>query len=151
MFSVFKEKERFSKAEKEILVSAIRQSEAKTSGEIRVFIEGYCTMGNAYERAKEVFTELKMTKTKHRNAVLLYIALDERVLAMYCDTAIYALTGLGYWQDEVSILTSHFKEDKYVQGIEKCILQIGNCLAEHYPFENNDKNELPDDIVFGNL
>jgi uncharacterized membrane protein len=151
MLSFLKKKERFSASEKERMVAAIRSSELKTSGEIRVFIEAYCTMGDAYSRAQEVFKTLKMEKTHHRNGVLLYIALDERVLAIHCDSGVYEQTGKPYWIDQVSLLTKHFKEKHYVEGIENSICQIGDLLATFFPFEPGNKNELPDDIVFGDL
>lgn len=151
MLGFLKKKERFSAAEKETMVAAIRASEQKTSGEIRVFIEAYCTMGDAYSRAKEVFTTLKMDQTLHRNGVLLYIALDERVLAIHCDSGIYAHTDKAYWTAQVALLTTHFKENHYVEGVEKSIIQIGNLLAAYYPHDTDKKNELPDDIVFGDL
>ena len=38
------------------------------------------------------------------------------------------------------------------EGIIKCVLYIGNILAEAFPYHaTDDKNELPDDIVFGKL
>ncbi len=151
MLNFLKEKERFSASEKERLVAAIRNNELKTSGEIRVFVEAYCTMGDAYSRAKEVFKTLKMEKTKHRNGVLLYIALDERVLAIHCDSGVYKLAEKSFWENQVNLLTTYFKDKDYVTGIEMSIFQIGDLLSCIFPFEPGDKNELPDDIVFGDL
>jgi uncharacterized membrane protein len=30
------------------------------------------------------------------------------------------------------------------------VREIGIALAHYFPYESDDKNELPDDIVFGN-
>ena len=36
-------------------------------------------------------------------------------------------------------------------GIVECIEHVGQALKEKFPFEKDvDKNELPDNIVFGN-
>jgi len=43
-----------------------------------------------------------------------------------------------------------FNRDNIAEGIRQCVLNIGEALAMHFPYDRNtDKNELPDDIVFG--
>ena len=44
-----------------------------------------------------------------------------------------------------------FSGQHIVDGLVECIGQIGNTLSQKFPFiPTEDKNELPDDIVFGN-
>ena len=54
-----------SKEEQEMIVSAIREAEMNTSGEIRVHIDDTCE-GDAYRKAVEVFYRLGMEKTRSR-------------------------------------------------------------------------------------
>ena len=43
-----------------------------------------------------------------------------------------------------------FKKHHYAEGLVNVILKIGELLKTHFPYEaGTDKNELPDDIVFG--
>jgi uncharacterized membrane protein len=37
-----------------------------------------------------------------------------------------------------------------VDGIIDIVRDIGTALVEHFPYQQEDKNELPDNIVFGN-
>jgi uncharacterized membrane protein len=101
------------------------------------------------ERAKEIFFELKMEKTKDRNAVLLYIAMRDRQLALFADEGIYEKCGQAYWETEVKDMLQNFKNNAIAKGIIDCVSHIGQTLKEKFPFEKTDKNELPDEIVFG--
>lgn len=150
MFSLFKKKEFFSAEEKARIVEAIRIAERETSGEIRIFVEGKNPFMDPIDRAKEIFVELKMHNTQHRNAVLLYIAMKDHELALFGDEGIYQKAGAEYWDNAVKNMISTFSRDSVVTGIEQCISQIGQTLKETFPYEaSTDKNELPDDIVFG--
>ncbi|WP_255155774.1 TPM domain-containing protein [Ferruginibacter sp. HRS2-29] len=152
IFSFFskKQKEFFSAEDKAQIVEAIRASEKTTSGEIRVFVESRNAFVDAIDRAAEVFFKLKMEKTEHRNAVLLYVAMEDHQLALFGDEGIYNAVGKEYWDEAVTNMISQFTKDNVSKGIEQCILRIGQTLKEKFPYESTtDKNELPDDIVFG--
>jgi uncharacterized membrane protein len=139
----------FAAVEMEAIVQAIRNAEKQTSGEVRVFIESRCSYVDPVERAKEIFFELKMEKTKDRNAVLLYIAMRDRQLALFADEGIYEKCGQAYWETEVKDMLQNFKNNAIAKGIIDCVSHIGQTLKEKFPFEKTDKNELPDEIVFG--
>lgn len=150
MFSLFKKKEFFSKEENDKIIAAIRDAEKCTSGEVRVFIEGRCKYIDPMDRALEIFSELKMHNTKDRNAVLLYVAIKDRQLAIYGDSGINAKTGEQYWKEEVNKMIAEFKEKHYAEGIAHCVEDIGQALQTYFPYNREtDKNELPDEIIFG--
>lgn len=150
MFSFFKKKPFFTAAENELIVQAIRDAEMHTSGEVRVFVESKCRFIDPLDRAKEIFTQLKMDATASRNAVLLYVALKDRQLAVYADQGIHEKEGEATWVDAVNTMIHHFNKDNYADGIANCIKEIGDTLADHFPYDAaTDKNELPDEIIFG--
>ena len=145
-----KPKEFFSAKDKEQIVQAIRNAERETSGEIRVYIESRNPLVNVMERAAEIFFNLKMQQTDDRNAVLLYIAIKDKELALFGDEGIYKRVGAEYWNNEVNNMISQFSKDNISNGIEQCIQHIGQTLKEKFPYNTTtDRNELPDDIVFG--
>ena len=149
-FGIIKKSEDFFSAkEKEQIVAAIREAEKKTSGEIRVFVESRCSYVDPVDRAVEVFFGLKMEKTEDRNGVLLYIAMKDHQLAVFGDKGIHEKVGTDFWNKEVSQMLSSFSRENYAEGIVKIITDIGDALVTHFPYENEDRNELPDDIVFG--
>jgi uncharacterized membrane protein len=150
MSPLFKKKEFFSAAQKERIVAAIRAMEQQTSGEIRVFVENKNPLVDPVERAKQVFHKLNMEHTKHRNGVLLYIAVKHRELALYGDEGIYKAAGTAYWNDAVKKMIAHFKGNDIAESIVDGIYHIGQTLKEIFPFDpEDDVNELPGDIVYG--
>ena len=148
--SLFKKKEFFSREENEKIVAAIRSAELRTSGEVRVFVESKCRFMDPIDRAMEIFSELKMEETQDRNAVLLYVAIKDRQLAVYADSGIHQKVGTHFWKEVVQKILSHFNKENYADGISECIAQIGEALCNHFPYDSQtDKNELPDEIIFG--
>jgi uncharacterized membrane protein len=145
-----KKREFFTPEEQQRMVEAIQKAEKNTSGEVRVFIESKCKFVDAVDRAQEIFFSLKMQNTKDRNAVLLYLALDDRQLALFADEGIYQRVGAEYWNQEVRKMIAAFTKDDYAGGICNVIEDIGDALKAQFPYEASDKNELPDDIIFGN-
>mgnify|MGYP006345420135 FL=1 len=150
LFSFFKQREFFSAKDKEQIVQAISLAEKETSGEIRIYIESKNAYMDAIDRAAEIFFKLKMQETEHRNAVLLYIAMDHHELALFADEGIYQKAGKEYWDNAVKNMLSQFTKENISNGIEQCIAQIGQTLKEKFPYiPTEDKYELPDEIVFG--
>jgi uncharacterized membrane protein len=138
----------FSEAEQQEIVEAIKQAELNTSGEIRVHIEPTCD-GDAYDRAKTVFESLGMHATELKNGVLFYIAYKSHKFAILGDKGIHEKVSQQFWDAEKELLLTHFKEDKYAIGLCKAIGDAGTKLKEHFPYADNDTNELSNDISFG--
>ena len=151
MFSLFrKKKDFFTTEEKQLITESIQRAEKLTSGEVRVFVEGKCSYVDAIDRAAELFFNLQMQKTDDRNAVLIYIAMTDHQLAVFGDEGIHKKVGNEYWNIEVKKMITNFNRENYAKGISEVVEDIGEALTKHFPYNNNtDKNELPDDIVFG--
>ena len=150
MFSFFKKKDFFTPEEQQLIIEAIQNAERMTSGEVRVFVESKCSYMDAIDRAAELFFQLEMQKTDDRNAVLLYVAMKDRQLAVFGDAGIHEKVGNEYWNNEVHKMISNFNRENYAAGISEVVKDIGEALTKNFPFNNDtDKNELPDDIVFG--
>jgi uncharacterized membrane protein len=139
-----------SETEEAEIVAAIRQAEQNTSGEIRIFMESNCRMVDPVDRAAELFYTLKMDETAAKNAVLVYIAFKDKQLALFADEGIYNKVGGEYWNTAVKDMLTYFKVDDFITGICKVVKKIGQTLQTEFPFQKDDKNELPDQIVFGN-
>ena len=147
---LFKRKDFFSAEDNQQIVQAIRDAEKETSGEIRVYVESRNPMVNVMDRASEVFFNLQIQNTHHRNAVLLYIAIKDKELCLFGDEGIYNKVGADFWNNAVKEMIAEFSKENISKGIVKCVLNIGQTLKEKFPFDASiDKNELPNDIVFG--
>jgi uncharacterized membrane protein len=145
-----KKKEFFNEEQRQLIVDAIQNAERVTSGEVRVFVESKCSYIDAIDRAAELFFKLQMQETKDRNAVLVYVAMKDRQLAVFGDEGIHKKVGDEYWNTEVKKMISNFNRENYAAGISEVVKDIGLALTQHFPYNNDtDKNELPDDILFG--
>src|ERR1044071_3712836 len=136
MFSIFqKRKEFFTPVEKQRIVEAIKNAELCTSGEVRIFIESRCKYMDAIDRAAEIFFQLKMEKTVDRNAVLVYVAIKDRQLAVFGDEGIHNKVGNKYWNAEVQKMIRSFNKENYAEGICQCVKDIGEALHHHFPYD----------------
>ena len=137
-------------SDKQQLVEAIQLAEKNTSGEIRVFVESKLGKVDALTRAKEIFFKNKMNETKERNGVLVYVAVNDKKIAIYADQGIYEKMGIEFWYSQVQEMTSHFKAMNYITGISAVVNGIGIALQHHFPFDRaTDTNELSDEIMIG--
>ena len=153
MFKLFpwqKEKEFFTAEEKALIVEAIQKAEQRTSGEVRIFVESRCRFVDAIDRAAEIFFQLGMDKTEARNGSLIYVAVKDHQVAVFGDEGIHQKVGQKYWEEEVKKMLVAFREHHLADGLLLCIADIGQALHQHFPYDRDtDKNELPDEIVFG--
>ena len=136
-----------AKEEQEI-ISAIRIAETNTSGEIRVHIESSSEKDH-YERTLEVFHLLKMDNTKDANAVLIYVAVNDKKFVIYGDTGINKVVPKDFWDSTKNAIQSQFINCNFKQGIIDGILKAGEELKEHFPWQIDDKDELSNEISKG--
>lgn len=129
------------------IIKAISDAEEFTTGEIRVHIEFKCKK-DPLERAKEIFGELEMHKTDARNGVILYIASEDRKVAIFGDEGISQQVGDDFWKDEIDKLIREFKQGNFEEGIEAVVGDIGEKLKQFYPSDGTDPNELDNEITF---
>ncbi len=74
-------KDLFTEQEQQQIVAAVKEAELNTSGEIKVHIERKCKE-DVLDHAAFMFDELDMQKTELRNGVLIYLAVEDRKLAI---------------------------------------------------------------------
>lgn len=131
--------------EEEEVVTAIRQAERNTSGEIRVHIEK-TSNGSIWDRAMEVFHLLKMDNTRQRNGVLIYVAVEDRSFVIYGDKGINDVVPTGFWDSTKDEIAAQFKKGNFKQGLIDGVLRAGLQLQKHFPYNKGDENELSDKI-----
>jgi len=132
------------------ILSAVKEAEKATSGEVRVHIETSFT-GDVLDRAAWVFKKLDMHKTEERNGVLFYLAVENKQFAIIGDAGINSKVPAGFWDEISSILMKNFREGRFTEGLAEGIIMAGRQLKAHFPHQSDDKNELSDDISFDKL
>ena len=131
------------------IVQAIQEAEKKTSGEVRVHIEKKCPKKDPVKRAISLFQKLGMHKTDLRNGVIVYVATEDHLLAIWGDEGIHAKVGQEFWENTLITLQKDFKTNQIKNGLTKALLDIGEKLQQHFPYQKDDKNELDDSISYG--
>ena len=138
-----------SQLDHERIVRAIKDVEAKTSGEVRVYVQRGHFHGEALPRAQKKFLELGMEKTRERNAVLIFVAPREQKFAVIGDEGVHQKCGQQFWQELVEKMRAHFQQEEFTDALVEAIESTGQLLGRYFPKSSERGNELSDDIVEG--
>jgi hypothetical protein len=149
--TILKRKKRhLTRSQERVVMAAIKAAEKASSGEIRLFVESHCGDDIA-KHTVETFHKLGMQQTRERNAVLIYVALKDRVFSIYGDKGIHEKLGFSFWNTEAATLQSDLQAgNDLAESIAVIIRHIGDKLQVHFPHPADDTNELPDRPVYGN-
>ena len=129
--------------------AAIKSAEKLTSGEIRLVVEDTCKV-DVLDRAAHLFRKLEMHHTKERNGVLIYVSIDDHKFAIIGDAGIHKIVKEDFWNKIKEEMAAHFRKDNISGGIIYAIHEAGKALSHHFPSQKDDRDELSDEIVFGN-
>jgi uncharacterized membrane protein len=131
------------------IVAAIKQAEARTSGQIRVFLQRGKFEEDALERAQKKFIQLGMQKTAERNAVLIFVAPRVQKFAVVGDEGVHKKCGEKFWEELVAKMREHFLREDFTAALLEAVEAAGALLTKHFPKSVDSKNELPDDVIEG--
>jgi uncharacterized membrane protein len=145
----------FSRADLDAIAAAVSAAEDGTAAEIRVHLEPRvprargAPSGEALPRARDVFVALKMHETALRNGVLIYLAVEERRLAIVGDEAIHARVAAGYWDAVRDRMVERLRAGAARDAVVQAVHDVGAVLAREFPRRPDDIDELPDDVSLG--
>jgi uncharacterized membrane protein len=133
------------------ITEAVRRAEASTSAEIRVHLERRVHRWpwkppDALRRARQVFAHLGMHLTAERHGVLIYLALEDRKLAIVGDEGIHRRVGDAYWQTVRDLMIARLAEGRALEAVLTGVAEVGRELARHFPRRPDDRNELSDQV-----
>lgn len=134
------------KVAKAEVVEAIRQAEGLTSGEIRVHLKKKCGR-DVLTEAKKVFSRLRMHRTKERNAVLIFIALESRQFAILGDRGIHERVGDLFWAETRDTMEACFTRGELKEGITAGVESVGKKLKAYFPRQAKDTDELSNTVT----
>lgn len=140
----------FSKDDLQKITKACEKAEEKTAGEVRVSIFSKRPRKLKNLSLKEVaqaeFFRLGMDKTRDKTGILLLIILVERKFQILADSGINAKVDQQTWDELAERLSEHFKNGKYLEGVQYCVRQMGVILAQHFPIKADDTNEISNEV-----
>jgi len=141
-------RELFTEEERAEIEQAINDAEKITSGEIRVHLENTC-YEDILDHSAWIFEELEMHKTEGRTGVLIYMAVIDRVFTVIGDAGINHKVPDNFWDKTTELISKYFRKGQFKEGLIAGIQTIGEDMKVHFPIGENDKNELPNKISFG--
>jgi uncharacterized membrane protein len=129
------------------IVTAIREAESRSRGEVRVHVTNQ-RPSDVQKAAEAQFERLGMTATALRNGVLIYVAPPIQQFAVVGDLAIHERGGPGFWAAVAQAMEDDFRAGRFTEGILKGVTRVGDALATHFPRVGEaDANELADEVT----
>src|SRR5438270_10904221 len=124
----------FSERDLDDIAAAVSRVEAAATAEVRVHLERRVPRRrDALVRAQEVFRRLHMDTTRHRNGVLVYLALEDRKLAIVGDAGIHARVGDAYWEGVRDLMVRHLRAEAPRDAVVHLVEDLGRVLVQHVP------------------
>ncbi len=112
----------------------------------RVLVPRRARRAHAHRAAMEQFMIRGMTRTQNRAGVLIFVSLAERYARIVADDGIASKVHQSVWQDAINALLERAGAGEIADGFVIAVEKCGKILAEHFPPEHDDKDELRDRI-----
>jgi len=103
------------------MVAAIQEAEKSTSGEIRIHFDRHCG-SSALESATHTFSRLGMSQTALKNGVLIYVALEDKKLAIIGDQGINEKVPADFWDNIKDRMIERFRAGEICEGVCEAVL-----------------------------
>ena len=113
----------------------------------RLIVPGSVKRRKVNERAVRHFMESGVYNTKDRTGILIFISALERRVELLADRGISEKISREKWQGIVNNITGGIKANKLTEHLTGSIRECGDLLAEHFPIQPDDVNELKDNIA----
>jgi putative membrane protein len=97
--------------------------------------------------AAAAFQQNKLRNTQDSTGILIYISLYEHQVKVLGDDGTSAKLMESDWEHICDAIIKDFKEKTYTNGIVEGINLSGKLLAQHFPIQEGDKNELVNELV----
>lgn len=101
----------------------------------------------AFERAQLEFFQTGIPATEGRTGVLIFISLFERRAFVLGDDAISQKMKPEAWVEITQAMVARMKAGDFKSGLVGAIDAVGAKLAQEFPREASDRNELTDHLI----
>ena len=86
-------------------------------------------------------------RTHGRTGILIYLSMREHRAEIVADAAITGKVAPEVWGEAMAAMLPEIKAGRIADGMVAAIERVGAVLAEHFPRDENDTNELPDRLI----
>ena len=99
------------------------------------------------EQALQEFYSQSVYATEEATGILILVSLAERRVVVLGDKGIDAQVSPELWRDVDIAILKGVQGGKLHEGLSQGIERCGQVLAEHFPWREGDRNELPDHVL----
>ena len=100
-----------------------------------------------HARALAAFRIGAERRTTGRTGVLIYLSLAEHRAEIIADETIATQVPADVWGAALAAMLVEIRDARMADGLTAAIGQVGLVLAEHFPRDADDRNELPDRLI----
>jgi uncharacterized membrane protein len=131
---------------------AIKEAEKITSGEIKVSLKEKRKFSERKKSLKELaaadFARLRMSETRDKTGVLIFLLLSEKMFYILADEGINEKVEQKVWDEVRDKIQEKFTRGHFTDGIILGIREIANILAPYFPIKADDTNEISNAVDF---
>jgi len=112
----------------------------------RLLIPRTIHRATAHRAAMEQFMIRGMARKRNRASVLIFVSLAEHYARIVADDGIASKVDKSVWQEAIQSLLRHAGKGDIAEGFVIAVEKCGRVLAEHFPPETDQQDQLPDRI-----
>lgn len=98
-------------------------------------------------RAFQHFAQSGVYETQEQTGILIFVSYLEHQVRIISDSGISSKVPQDLWNLIADELTSNLKNNNVVQGFIQAVQKCGDLLAENFPPNEKNPNELPDGLI----
>ncbi|MFI5011050.1 MAG: TPM domain-containing protein [Hyphomicrobiales bacterium] len=110
-------------------------------------VPGWIKRGRAHEAAQEQFLARRVSQTRGRTGVLIYVAIAERHAELVPDAGIAEHIDQAVWKPVVQRLIEQVRQGRIADGLIEAVEASGTFLAGKFPPSADNPDELPNKVV----
>lgn len=113
----------------------------------RLFLREARATDAAEDQARREFERLALYETEAATGVLIFVSLYERRVVVLADHGIAGRVPADFWKEVDEAVLRGITKSSLSQGLIAGVQRAGSALAEHFPWREGDRNELPDRVL----
>jgi putative membrane protein len=100
-----------------------------------------------HRAARDQFLGHGLNQTTGKTGVLIFVSLAEHQAEIIADTGIYTKVSRDVWRDVIGKLVTAARDQALARGLIVAIEDSATILAEHFPRQEGDVDELPNKVI----
>lgn len=112
-----------------------------------LLIPGPIKAARSRARAVTCFKVGAERRTHGRTGILIYLSMREHRAEIVADEAIAGQVPAEVWGEAMAAMLGHIRQGRVADGMIAAVDRVGAILAEQFPRNDNDINELPDRLI----